>query len=370
MYNRMRLDRIGTIMHGDKVVCNRMSMTPEMTFSAGEKICINTENTFTVSKMSEGTILSFYSVQGEIDGSWFAHEGKSYFLSTLTRIDGHNSFWKGNKSFGELLNKNYLMTLDTKYAWSFFLYYKTKQYVLLNLWDILDCVFITPDKWPKYVDNSKWSLKSVNISDDIFKFNNKELNFLSALTKKKIPENQKLLYPDWIKLHIGKNQPSDLDNVISRDDNGIKINLNLPILVTIYCGSEIFTVKIMTKEDVTMQLISSRSQDKYEALFIAIIRKEDTKHFENKYFTLSELYNFEEKIKNGKKKFFKQIFEKDVLKKYITFPDKIYNTVHLGSILNSNRSFQEKQYCAWEELIKCRGWRMCALSTFYEVYVK
>lgn len=364
----LKLDKIGTISFSNKIVCNRASMTPEMFFSANTKISVKYP-TYTISKMTKGILLSFFSIPGKFDQAWFIHNERSYFLSSLNKIDGHLSYWKGNKPFGEILNKDYLMALDTRYAWTFFLCFETLKYTLMTLWDILDSTFIHPENWPKFLDSNKW-WSSKTSAEKIFKCDGRELNFLAALKKKFVPEEAKLTYPEWIKSQYESCNHSFPTNVISESDEGIPVLLNEPMLITLYYGNQIFTVKIIAKEDVLLQMIAGRSQDKYEALFIAIMRGEDTSHFEEKYFTPNELYTFEERLKRGKKIFFKQIFEKDVLKKYTIFPDKIYNTIHLGAILNTNKSFQDKQHQAWTELTRCRGWRSCAILSFYETYMK
>jgi len=365
----LKLDKIGTISNlQDKIVCNRTSLTPEVFFPANSKIRVNYPS-YTVSKMTKGILLSFYSIPGKFDQAWFYINERSYFLSSLNKIDGHTSYWKGNKPFGEILNKDYLMALDTRYAWSFFLCFDNHKFTLMTLWDILDGAFIHPDKWPKYLDSNKWWSTKTS-AEKIFKCDGRELNFLAALKKKSISENEKLSYPEWIKSENSIASTFPPANVISEETIGIPVLINEPMLITLYYGNQIFTVKIIAKEDVQLQMIACRSQDKYEALFIAIMRGEETRHFEEKYFNPGELYNFEERLKRGKKLFFKQIFDKDVLKKYTIFPDKIYNTIHLGAILNSNKTFQEKQNQAWTELTRCRGWRSCAILSFFETYMK
>lgn len=387
----MQIDKRGfiSVQSTNKIVCNRMGLTPEMIVNYGDYIQINTKNTYTVSKMSPGIILSFFSIDLKemspipdsiSDLIWFQENDRAYFLSTLNKIDGWKVFWKGYAPFGEILSKKYLMSLNPKYAWTFFLHnkplMKKPEYTLSLLWDIDNQIFITPDKWPEYL-NPDWKKKTLkedifNIGSNtsqIFKCNNSELQYLSATTKF---SQYTFSFPNWIQFkYDNQSCKSITQRVISVSKNdGISVELGVPLLVTIYNGDQIFTCKIIIKDDVQIRIISNRSHDKYEALLIAMFRNENTSYFENKYFTADELLQFDEKLKNGKRLFYKQIFEKVVMKKYIQFPDKLYNTIQLGEILSANMTCTVKQEKAWLYLTECRGWKTCAISAFYSHYVK
>lgn len=372
---KMNIDRRGFISINNRIVCNRMGLTPEMTINYGDGIQINTKNYYTVSKMSPGIVLSFYSVdvreitnKNLLDLSWFQEGTRVYFLSTLNKIDGWRAFWKGRPPFGEMLSKKYLASLSHQYAWTFFLLNesnaKSTRYTLSLLWDIENQIFITPDKWPKYL-NPEWKEKTT-WSEKIFLVVNNELKYISAATKW---QQYKFSLPDFEKIPVQSTATTPrIINVVKK--GGVPVELGAPLLITIYNGDQIFTCKIIVRDDIQIGIISNRSQDKFEALLIARFRGEDTTYFEKKYFTTEELIRFEERLKIGKKIFFKQIFEKVIMKKYITFPDKIYNTLQLGKILSAPICCGNKQEEAWSQLQKCRGWKTCAVSSFYLHYVK
>ena len=142
------------------------------------------------------------------------------------------------------------------------------------------------------------------------------------------------------------------------------------MLCTIYSDSRLYTIKITTKEDIQVQQQRNRSPDKFEALLIAIFREECVVHFSKKCFSCEELAKFQEALKRGKRQLFRQIFEKDVLQKFVKFPDKMYNVIHMGAILTNNLSCADKQKEIWKELTSCRGRKLVAISAFFTSYVK
>ena len=202
----LSLSKDGTIRHSDRIICNRIGLTPEFSISAGQKINVNTNNGYTISRMNKGLLLSFYSIPGIFSQAWFHSNGRSYFLSTLNRIDGYKSFWKGHLPFGEILNKDYLTALDVNFAWTFFLHYspseENKKYILTILWDIVGQKFIHPTKWPKFLDSDRsWVKKIAGSSlESIFKFDPRELNFLSVVKNKQFSNEHKFSYPNWVKI--------------------------------------------------------------------------------------------------------------------------------------------------------------------------
>ena len=150
----------------------------------------------------------------------------------------------------------------------------------------------------------------------------------------------------------------------------VRINVNEPLLCTIYAGDKLYTVKIIAKEDLQILQICSRSSDKFEALTIAVLHNEDTSYYQNTFFTPSEIYNFYDRLKRAKSRFFGQIYQKVVNKEFVKFPDKIFNTIAMGQILISNMTCVQKQDYIWNELCQCRGKRVCAITTFYSIYIK
>ena len=72
-----------------------------------------------------------------------------------------------------------------------------------TLWDIEDQIFITLDKWPKYLDN-RWAKKGLCTEpiESLFKFDKKEINYLTAITRRPISDDQKFSYPDWVEQSV------------------------------------------------------------------------------------------------------------------------------------------------------------------------
>lgn len=392
------MDKRGFISINNKIVCNRMGLTPEITVSSGDYIEINTKNAYTVSRMAPGIILSFYSVpiqeikektiktleEYEITNLsqsddvitrrcvsksqsplssliWFIEKGRAYFLSTTNKIDGFRSFWKGYPTFGEMLSKKYLMSLDNRYSWTFFLYHQhIIKYVLTTLWDIDKQIFITPEQWPKYLNPRKWERQEKNI------WNVDDLSYLSAA------KSTHFIFPDWVECHESNIVEKMSENVIRTSNRGIRVFSGEPLLITIYCADVLYTCKILVRQDLAINTILSRSKDKFECLLIAIFKEENVELFEKKYFTTDELARFYEKYTKAKKTFFRQIYEKVELGKYTSFPDKMFSALQLNRILTMNLSCNEKQEMAWKKLCdlsKVKNWKYTAISVFYNYYM-
>jgi hypothetical protein len=329
----------GQIVYNNRIVCNRIGLTPEITKSVGEQISFDLYNTWTVTKLTHGIFLSWYAIPGENHPlSWYSRNGKSFFLSTPNKIDGHNASWKGHLPFCQLID---LPEVDLDLAWTFFLSYNTKALTVSTVWDPAAQVFITPDRW---IVHSSY-------------------------------------LPRWIDLHIDPlydcepmvvdfKQGERIDSVFDNHEP-ITMALQDPLLVVIYCGSTIKTLKILSKENINLRTINNRSQDKYEAYLIAHFKREDLSYFETLKFTTSELYKFWDCLKKAKKRFFRNIYDKVIFNKYVSFPDKLYTNLHLGKILDSQKTCEQKQLDAWRELTRCaKGYRIQAITAFYTYYMK
>ena len=326
----------GPIMYNDRIICNRIGPTPEVVKEDGEQIGVQTLNSYTISRASPGILLSFFSIQGELseenkEMKWFSRGDRHYFLTTSTKLDGWKSSWKGHSTFGTIIKQDHAASLNPYYAWTFFLSFATGKYVISTVWDIDNQCFITPNKW--------------NVDDK--------------------------LMPTFLTYSIGTLSPNCTDTIIN---TGIPIKIGEPLIVMIYCGSTIKTVKVFSKEDVYMSIIMARSTDKYEALLIAMFKGEKTGYFEKKKFTPQELYQFRDRCKRGKQRFLAQIYEKDKLKKYVFFPDKLYNCISLGDILaDQTLTVVEKQKLAWSKLLECgkhkQRFKIQAICAFYASYV-
>lgn len=345
----------GQIKYGEKVVCNRIGLTPEITKHIGEDLVPNIENSFTVSKLARGTLLSFFAVDGIHDSAWFVEsdlQPVSYFLSTSTKLDGYSSFWKSKPQFGTIMESLRDHTEVYGYAWTFFLSYDTHTYTLSTVWDIENQTFLLPIDWPKYFSQPAWVVEYYN---PLFNQNVKQIEFKS---------------PNSLNINFGY-------------DKKINLVLGEPLLFTIYCGDKVKTLKIISKEDSLLSVINSRSKDKYEALLIAKFKNEDTTYFEKLKFTPFEITRFYIKFKSARSVFFKEINDKLISNAYVTFPTDLFKGIKLGFILSKARNLIDKdpQNCsvyvnaardeAWGELTKCtKSWKILAVSAFYHHYMK
>lgn len=369
MYERMILDKNGTIRCDKTIVSRRIGLTPEFVVPTGSKVKITTNLSYSVSEMEKGSLLSFYSVPSSVQmsKSWFHENGRSYFLSTIDKIDGHTAFWKGFETFGKMFDREYLKALDHRYSWSFFVYYRTaKKIDLVLLWDIVTQSFVFPTEWPSYLQD-RWTNRKN--TDRPFRPDKLELDYLGALTRlSNFGVNKcewKVLTPakPGVYSNIG---PSIPFTVVT---DGVLVNR--PLMVTLYCGNKLFTCKLVTKEDQIIQTMASRSSDKFEALLIARFRNEDTTLFEEQQFTKQEITSFNLALVQAKNTFYKQIKEK-AIGLYIKFPDVMYSRLGLGAIINNRLlNVSEKQTLAWSKLVTSRGsYKSVAVVEFYSHYVR
>src|SRR6185503_17437618 len=115
----LEIHRLGYITYEDRVVCNRVGMTPEITKMVNEKITLDLDNTWTITRLSQGIFLSWYSIPDESHPlAWYYENGRSWFLSTHNKLDGYLSFWKGQPNFGSLLKDIRTSGLNTELSWT------------------------------------------------------------------------------------------------------------------------------------------------------------------------------------------------------------------------------------------------------------
>lgn len=143
----------------------------------------------------------------------------------------------------------------------------------------------------------------------------------------------------------------------------------MPLLVTIY-SDMIYSIRVISKNDMITMKIKSRSTDKYMALLIAHFKNENIDTFLHNNFTKQEIVYFNTCLSQGYERFKYDIYKK-CQHKWVQFPDKIFNTIRLGDILMSKLSVEEKQVKAIEELKRCTfSWKIKALYEFYNFYMK
>jgi hypothetical protein len=336
----------GQVFLDKKIICNRPGITAEAIYDCETKIGVskNIKNPYTISLATQGTLLSFFSVnkkglsKEDLDAAWFIDYQRAYFLSTLNDLNGHLSKWSNDNTFGDILLNmtidDSFISLDSDYSWTFLIEPNYKRLVLVCLWDIECQEFIPPSsplwKSPKFCELPVF-LKNEN-------------GIVSSLKEEQ------------------KSQPLT--------EHDVPLTYGKPLLVTIYCGEEIFTIRAMTHNDMIVNKMRNRSIDKFVALLVARFKEEDTTIFENRYFTFGEITRFNSMLRRGILQFKTEIFQKAEMKKWICFPDKIYNIIRLGDILDENISCREKQNKALIELKKCtKGWKIKALYQFYKVYM-
>jgi len=325
----LSIHKRGEIVYNKKIVCNRVGLTPEITKSVGERLTFDVNNTWTITRLSQGIFLSWYSIDCPYHPlAWYHENNKSYFLSTPNKLDGHTSFWKGKENFGEIVNPDFLKkNYNPNYSWTFFLSYEDGSLLVSTVWD---------------------------------------------------PEVEEFVPPNWIGININPIAETCPAKIMFKRDDAIdavyeqqQIEMMEPLLVIVYCGKEIKTLKILSKEEINYKTIVKRTTDKFQAYLIALFKKENTSIFEKANFTEKEICKFWNAYKNAKDKFFRQIYEVDVLQKPIIFHDKLAEVIHLREILKSGKSCIEKQKIAWAEIRKsARGYRIQAITTFYTLYMK
>ena len=338
----------GQVYIDDTIICNRPGIVPESVYEYEVVIGVNPSitNPYTVSYATEGTLISFFSVERKhldksmLDKAWFLDFHKAYFLCTLSRLDGHLSHWTDMRKFGDILLSKFTESQFQNlgnYAWTFVLSEKERvpTLKLMYMWDALEQRYICPTEF-------RWSVPKFCEPCNFIKTHHGE--------SKQLTETQ-LTYP------------------LFGDD--IYLKTNYPILICIYCDDVIYPIRVLTKIDKIVTKMRNRSTNKFEALMLARYKMEDTIDLEHRYFTKDELDDFEKRLDEGFNRFKNKIYEKDVLRNWTRFPDKIYNTIRLGDILDKSVSCTEKQHEAVEAIKKCtKGWKKKALFEFYKVYVE
>lgn len=169
--------------------------------------------------------------------------------------------------------------------------------------------------------------------------------------------------------HMNKITKEQMKQPLEDSNSGIRLINGMPLLVTIYCGNVIYPIRVLTKVDSKINKMRNSASNKYEALLLARFKNEDTREFEKRYFTTTMLKNFDNDVISGFNKFKQEIYEKAVLRNWVCFPDKIYNTIRLGDIIDSNLSIEDKQKKACDLIKECtKGWKKDALFEFYKNY--
>ena len=339
------LNKRGQIYLNNQIICNRPGVTIEIIREYDTKIGVSKtiKNPYTISIANEGIPISFFSVKkkeltkDDLDAAWLIDYNKAYFLSTLNNLNGYKS-QSANKEFIDIVSniasEEMFLNLDQDYAWTFLLDPYVGKLIIICIWDVECQQFIHPS-------SPLW--KVPNFCETPFFLKN-ENGITEKLTKTQ------------------KTAPLDGCDV--------KVITGQALLVTIYCEDEIFTIRVMTWNDMVVSKIKSRSVDKFDALLIAKCKEEDTTLFEDRHFTNKEIKHFNSCLRKGILQFKKEIYQKSFLKRRIRFPEKIYNTIRLGDIIDENTSYVEKQDKAWNELKKCtRGWKIKALYEFYKMYM-
>ena len=330
---------------GRLVVCNRPGIVVEYVKEFQTTICVNKniQNAYTISHASQGTLVSFFSIDRNfisddiIDQAWFIDFRKAYFLCTLTQLDGYLNHI-GTNEIGNLifnnLNESYFQQLDPTFAYTF----------SVNCRGLLKIVYIWDIKDQKYISplSSKWKIPQFcKVNDFIVKKNGIE----DKLTK------------------------SQLKQPLIECCDGIKLIHDQPLVITIYCGNIVYSIRLLTKLDSRINKMRNSAPGKFEALLLARLKGDDTFYFERKHFTDKELKSFEMRIEKGVEKFKDEIYQKAALKQWVCFPDKIYNTIRLGDIIDSELSVTEKQDKAIVAIKDCtKGWKKKALFDFYQNY--
>lgn len=342
----------GQILLKDKIVCNRPGPIVDVIMEEGTNFNIspNIKNPYTVSIASQGILLSFYAIKKkllqdyDIDLAWFVDFEYAYFLSTSNSIDGYNCYWNENIPFGKIFthiaDESHFQQLDKTTAWTFFLDLATMTLTLSYVWNSDIMQFIIPSKWnvPKFCNEPKFIVEKNG------KFEN------MSVEEKMTP-------------------------IIIHDKLETKqcLVMNCPLLVTIYSSPQnVYNIRIISKTDMLLLKIKSRSIDKYIALLIAKFKDENIEMFINNNFTIDEINMFDNALNSGFEEFKNDIYKKVVLHKWVQFPDKIFNTIRLGDIIiDKTISVEEKYEKAVEELKKCTfGWKLKALYEFYKFYMK
>jgi len=334
----------------DFILCNRPGIVVESIKDCETTICVNSsiENPYTISHASKGTLVSFFSISRKeisnnlaiLDKAWFVDFERAYFLCTLNQLDGYESI-RGNQTISDIiynlsnLKEQHFQELDKDYAYTFSLDSKGKL-KLIYLWDIecqryispLSKLWITPD----FCIPQKYIVKKDGIS-------------------KQLTDSQMRM---------------PLVDCYS----GVKLIDGKPLLITIYCDQTVYTIRVMTRLDFSINKIRNSAPGKFEALLLARLKGENTVEYEKRYFTEKELQEFNIRIKLGFNKFKEEIYQKSVLRNWVCFPDKIYNTIRLGDIIDSKLSVEEKQDTACKAIKSCtKGWRKKALFDFCRSYI-
>lgn len=335
----------GAVYLDDFIICNRPGVVVECVKESPTKIIVNKEiqNPYTVSYASQGTLISFFSVDrnyiddNTLEQAWFIDYNRAYFLCTQTQLDGYLNYID-NKEIGKMiltcLSETDFQQLDNNYAYTFLINSRGRLKILY-IWDICKQIYIPPTfkewKLPKFLDTLPFIVT-------------KSGNF-------------------------GKISKAQMTKPLIEHINGIALNNGKPLLVTIYNGHTIYPIRVLTKIDYKINKLLNSAPSKYEALLLAKLKNEDTHEFERRFFTAQEFANFNLGILNGFEKFKTEIYEKTVMRNWVCFPDKIYNTIRLGDIIDSKLRIEEKQQKACDSIKECtKGWKKDALFDFWQNY--
>lgn len=354
-----------------KVVCNRPGLVIDVVVDDGTKFSVSPmiTNPYTISVASQGILLSFYSIKKkllteyDIDLAWFVDYEYAYFLSTSDKIDGYVCYWEEGHTFGDIFlsiaNESEFQGLDKNNAYIFFLdisktitlsYVYQRSNPLDKSCDQEDQRSNPEGKLDKscssgqFIVPSKWQVPRF-------------CNIPKIICDQFVENPQRKLTVDE------KTTPLLFNEGINQQ------TINMPLLVTIY-SDMIYSIRVISKNDMITMKIKSRSTDKYMALLIAHFKNENIDTFLHNNFTKQEIVYFNTCLLEGYERFKYDIYKK-CQHKWVQFPDKIFNTIRLGDILMSKLSVEEKQVKAIEELKRCTfSWKIKALYEFYKFYMK
>ena len=155
----------------------------------------------------------------------------------------------------------------------------------------------------------------------------------------------------------------------------LKVNDSACWFLLLYKDKQLYQLNVYTKEICDTFKIRNISKEVDRCLFIARFKQQNTDLFEKRFYTKTELKIFQEKFDHAKYKFRKDLHQKSK-KRWVNFPEKVYNIIKLGDLFmkrtchQNNKEFFEK---IWKEsldrLYQCTiGWRIKALHEFYDYY--
>jgi len=350
----INLSKMGEVYIEDTIICNRPGIVIECVKEHDSYVCVNNtiQNVYTMSYATQGTLVSFFSAprkllnKATMEQAWFIDFERAYFLCTLNDVNGEHLFLGKTTMNNILLSKGSesdFQDLNHDFAYTFLVTHNFNLR-LIYIWDIVSQKYVPPT-------SSEWKIPKF-CDCDSGEYVIKKNGTIGELT-----ENQ-MTRPLFD--HMG--------------DKSVKVVTGKPLLISIYCGDKIYPVRVLTKTDMNNNKLLNSTPSKFHSLLLAKFKTDDRFEFSlndfiKQHFTKEEFIDFEKRVALGFERFKFEIYSKTVLRNWICFPDKLYNTIRLGDIIDSNLTYEEKVQKAFEEVKKCtKGWRKKALFEFYNVY--